>query len=144
MYICKYVYNTNAQEKKMPAWQGLWDDVHRQTYTLLNQRTQLQRVISNALEKLGSQTTSTLAIALNGIAPGGTALRTRSRVMATANTSAFDLGGRRTIETQTLINRATTTADRDALNTMFNNVYAPSPYPVDRSGNGGGGKVGSL
>jgi hypothetical protein len=128
----------------MPSWSGLFDGVHGQSYTLTNSRSALQREISNVFEKFGGQVDSALAIALCGAAPGATATRTRSRIRRDAASNNFDLGGRAIIETQTMINRTTNAADRTALQLMFNNVYAPTVYPIDRSGNGGGGKAGSL
>lgn len=46
--------------------------------------------------------------ALNGVAPGGTASKTLAQIEAHS-----EQGGKRVVEVQTLINRATTTADRD-------------------------------
>jgi hypothetical protein len=48
--------------------------------------------------------------ALNGVAPGGTASKTKARVAA-----SVELGGARAIENQSLVNRVTTTADRDEI-----------------------------
>ena len=62
-----------------------------------------------------------------------------------ALTNSAALGGLRTINTVTTTNRVTTTADQTKLLTAFNNGYlaAPTSYPTDLSGNGGGGKLAS-
>jgi hypothetical protein len=128
----------------MPAWSGLYDYRHSTPYALTNSRNAIQTQIAKVFEKYGMQAQSALAIALNGASAGGTATRTRTRVEAIPDVGAFVLGGKRNIVTETIINRVTTTADKDALNTLYNGVFAPTSYPVDKSGNGGGGKVGTL
>lgn len=52
-----------------------------------------------------------LMLALDGVAPGATATKTLARI---ANNT--ELGGKRTIETETLISRATTAGDVTAIN----------------------------
>lgn len=63
---------------------------------------------------------------LNGATAGSTALATNARVEANA-----ELGGRRTIETETLINAATVAGDVteiDAdINTLSSKTYDPTP-----------------
>lgn len=66
--------------------------------------------------------------ALNGVAPGGLANKTYSRVIASE-----ELGGVRPIETEVLINRVTTTADRNDITadllTLATKGYNPFPPP---------------
>lgn len=126
------------------SFTGLWNNVYGAPYALTGSRNKLERDIAIAFEKAGSQPLSAVAIALNGSAVGGTAARTRARVLALRSLSGYDLGGQRAIETVTDINRATTAADETALDAIYNGVFALTSYPVDRSGNGGGGKVGRL
>lgn len=65
------------------------------------------------------------------------------RVKAVQDTAGADLGGVRTIETVTVVS---TTADADNATDMDNLLDRyfdpPLTYPVDLSGNGGGGKAG--
>lgn len=78
-----------------------------------------------------------LADALLGAAPGATATRTRTRVAHNSG-NAGDNGGVVKVETQTLINRATTAADRDNLKAVLKSPRRTvATYPADRSGNGG-------
>jgi hypothetical protein len=84
---------------------------------------------------------------LNGVAVGGaTAVENRSRVKAKQilNTPVAQ-GGLIEIETvpllgATVAGRVTATADQTRINAMIDEINAPSSYPTDPSGNGGGGK----
>lgn len=85
-----------------------------------------------------------MRVLVNG-AVGDTATETRSRVTAVSGlTDPNAYSGAVAIESQSIINRATTTADRDAILEVIDNTsaIAPASYPVDASGNGGGGKLG--
>lgn len=77
---------------------------------------------------------------------GGTALDTYTRITAPNGlTDADELGGLRSVETVTTVNRATTATDRTYLNTHIIDrhfIANPSSWPTDLSGNGGGGKLG--
>lgn len=87
--------------------------------------------------KYGNQATMQLLNQLIGAAAGATASRTRTRVKH-ASGSANDQGGKVQVETETLINRATTAQDDTNLTALFNLPRrAPNPYVADRSGNGG-------
>lgn len=68
-----------------------------------------RKVLSRQYFKLGRRTRviRELYDTLLGAAAGGTAALTQSRVQH----STTELGGKRTVETQTLINRATTAGD---------------------------------
>ena len=82
--------------------------------------------------------------ALNGVAPGASAVDTFKRVTAgQAFNDAQSLGGTRAVGT--VSNTTTTTAGMvTAINArMFDQTFvAFTSYPRDLSGNGGGGKVG--
>lgn len=81
--------------------------------------------------------------ALNGAAPGAVTTDSYRRVTAVqAGANPQMLGGSRAIE---LVSNATTTtvAMQTAINTnIYDSITRVNPYPVDRSGNGGGGRVG--
>lgn len=128
----------------MPAWSGLWDGVYAQPYAPINQRMTLPRRVGMTYARDGMKINAAIGTALNGSAVGGTASATHRRVEAVQANAAFNLGGKRTVETQTLINRATTSADETALDALFAAKFAPTTYPVDRSNNGGGGKTSTL
>lgn len=122
------------------GWSNFWGSVAN-SYAMLYGRSSTQRNMSYPLAGIGPAAFRAIMKALNGAAAGGTAASTYARVQHSANP-----GGLRTIETITLINRATTTADRDLINTLvIDSIPAELPsttYPVDLSGNGGGGKSG--
>ena len=73
---------------------------------------------------------------LLGNAPGQTATKNHYRVQGSQGSP----GGLQTIETQVLVNRATTAADLAAFQALLTRVVNPPSYPADLSGNGGGGK----
>lgn len=83
-----------------------------------------------------------LIVALNGVAAGASASLTHYRVQAVANTSDNVQGGLRAIEAKSLINRVTTATDQTNIGAAIARSSKPSTYPVDPSGNGGGGKLG--
>lgn len=77
-----------------------------------------------------------LLYALLGAAVGGTATKTKPRVLAQIGAP----GGLQVIETVTLVNRATTANDLAAFQALLTRPTGPLTYPADLSGNGGGGK----
>jgi hypothetical protein len=74
---------------------------------------------------------------LTGSAAGPTILETRTRVVAK---NGFAVG-QPAVETINLINRASTSNDNIQIDAWLDRVTAPTTYPVDLSGNGGGGKL---
>lgn len=81
--------------------------------------------------------------ALNGVAPGATAVDTFRRVAGVQAMLDGQLnGGLRPITT--VSNTTVTTAAMvSSINArMFDNTFVPQAYPRELSGNGGGGKVG--
>lgn len=108
-------------------------------------RSSHERIASMMLGKSGFRGIRRVMRALNGVAPGSNATETYARVTAPA---AFDddaLGGTRVVETVTVVNANTTAAQQTYLNAkLLDMIYAQAPtsYPIDLSGNGGGNKVG--
>lgn len=88
---------------------------------------------------LGGQVAGVLQLlyTLLGAAPGTTATKTKKQVQHVTGAP----GGAVPVETVTLVNRATTAADLAAFQAMFTRQNGPASYPVDLSGNGGGGKA---
>lgn len=77
-----------------------------------------------------------LMYALLGVAPGANATKTQTRVQGQAGSP----GGLQVIETVTLVNRNTSANDLAAFQALLRRITGPTTYPVDLSGNGGGGK----
>jgi hypothetical protein len=126
----------------MAAWSGLWNDIGGADYALLVDKTSLGKRVARLLRQHGDTVDRELMLTLNGTVAGSTALAQRNKVQHVAQPgSGADYGGQRTIETVDKINRATTAADKTALDA----IYAESrtqAYTADLSGNGGGGKLG--
>lgn len=106
-------------------------------------RNNTERVISMSLGKPANRGFRKVWRALNGVAPGGAVVDTYTRITAPAAFTAFALGGLRAVETFTgPYNGVTTAAQVTYINTnIIDPVAATITYPVDLSGNGGGGKV---
>lgn len=110
-----------------------------------NGMTQNDDQISNWLRKPQALPMKRLMLALLGAATGGTAgPTTRSRVQATADAGVFpsNYGGLVTIESVSVINRATTATDLSNLQALVNRTHFPASYVAELSGNSGGGKLG--
>jgi hypothetical protein len=82
--------------------------------TQISGKSPWRRTIAQAFDAKGLYDQRELLETLNGVVPGSTALKTRGRVQA-----AEELGGKRIIEQETIINRATTAADVTELNADF-------------------------
>lgn len=117
------------------------------TYAPLFNRSEFINRISQALSRQGAREFHRALKVLTGAVAGGTATETYSRVSAPAGlTESQQLGGLRVIDTVTVINRATTSADETYIEAVQDRLKNMSPaiasYPADLSGNGGGGKAG--
>ena len=114
-------------------------------YSMLFRRSALEQQISQALSRQGAREFHRGLKALTGAAAGGTATETYKRVSSPSGlTQSEQFGGSRVIDTVTVINRATTASDETYIEAVQDRIYnaAPSTYPPDLSGNGGGGKAG--
>lgn len=129
------------------GWSNFWGNSPN-SYAMQNARTYHERALARVMAKPGYRGMRALFRLMNGTAVGQTASATYARVSAPAGlTESAQLGGARVIETATAVNRATVAADRTFLNeniydAIFDMDPAISSYPVDASGNGGGGKAG--
>jgi len=100
------------------------------SYSFIRSKSSLRKVIARLLNQKENRVDRELLLTLNGVAPGATALETLKRVAA----DRLENGGKRTIETETLINRATTAADVTDLNTsLLAYTSRPTSYPVDKA-----------
>ena len=123
------------------AFSGLFDTIQPTGHTLLETEP-LEKRVSKLFRNEGLRELKELMISLTGIADGGAALAQFSRV-APDNTvgEAPGGGGQRTIDTIDAVNRVTVPADEVRIIAMLEEIFAPSSYPADASGNGGGGQL---
>lgn len=122
------------------GWQGGWTDLFGSNHTLLVNKNPRRNGIRRTMNREGFRVVTELFDSLIGAASGGTAAATHKRVSGESVTpvQVGQMGGARTIETVTDINRATTAADITALKEMTFGVKArPATYARDLSGNGG-------
>lgn len=129
----------------MPTFSGLFHQTGG-TYSLLDElsatEVQLAKLLNN---RSRAKALNELLQTLNGQAVGATALAQETRVKNDNNDfSSVNNGGLRTMETVTHINRVTTAADQTELNTILTTTFAPTTYPKDKSGNGGGGNLSKI
>lgn len=142
----------------MPSYSGLYNNQYNDGQTAIgvglptsvvvdtNERnSRLRTDMGQVFRRRAGRIMAQLIIQLTGSAPGNIATVTHRRVAAPVSAgNPMSNGGRQTIETQTLLNRATTAADETRIDSDFSMMFGPSTYPVDRSGNGGGGKAGAF
>lgn len=130
----------------MSSWSGLWNNEFNAPHALLsdtikvgNSYTALAKVLANRIYSRGA--TRELMYQLLGVAPGQTANAQHKRVVAADDITTM-LGGKRNYETFVAVNRATTSADQTRFRNSIRLPSKPASYPIDRSGNGGGSKLG--
>lgn len=130
----------------MTAWSGLYNHIHGVSYSLLGAKSNLQRRISRAFEKRGAKVLGELAITLDGVVAGSTAAVSYNRISNpdADPTNEFPYSGKRTIESVSLVNRATTAGDVTTLNAMFDDKFTPTSYPASKDGRKPGGMVGGF
>ena len=90
---------------------GLFEAMGVNSLTSMQGTGASRRTISQQLSDTGLATIRARASALNGVVAGSVAATTRGRIEASE-----ELGGKRVIETDTLINRVTTAADITEIN----------------------------
>ena len=100
------------------------------SYAFIRSKSSLRKVMARLFNQKGLRSDRALMNALLGAAPGGTATANLKRVQH----SQTELGGKRTIETEVLINRATTNADDTDLTSAYLTYDSRSnAYPVDKA-----------
>lgn len=127
----------------MASYSGLFDGVHGSAHALLTNKTgNAETMIARLFSKKSGQRAvlRELMVTLTGATAGSTAAVTNKRVQAAADVDNNVQGGARVIETDTLVNRVTTSADATRILGALQLSSQPT-YPVDASGNGGGGKL---
>lgn len=104
-----------------------------------NVGTRIARLLAKRLYGYGAKAEVLRTLVEGNV--GDTAVSSHKRVKAESTLEA-DLNGARPIETVEHINRATTAEDIAQLIKELTLSSQPASYVADRSGNGGGGKVG--
>ena len=137
----------------MPSYSGLWNGVYGINYSALasngntfEQNNRVRNTLTKLLSKdRGTRKLMSLMKALNGVVPGATATATHKEVEALNGVgNPIVNGGVRNIVTDNDVNRVTTAADVTLIAGIFDKLYYPSPYPVDKAGNGGSNKRNSF
>lgn len=93
---------------------GFWPNNGVTSLTQSSGKSVWRRRIARALATYGMMDQRALLLALDGVAPGAAALKTLGRIEANA-----ELSGKRTIETNTIINRVSAAGDVTELNADF-------------------------
>lgn len=107
---------------------GLYESAGLGTLTQAFGKGGQRRQISRLLSTKGMRAMQWLEMGLTGTAPGATATETNAVVAASA-----ELGGKREIEAEVLVSRATTTADAvEIITTLlyplyYRTIYASNP-----------------
>ena len=127
----------------MPAWAGLWDNQHGQPYALTGEPGSAARSVARIMAPQAQQSAGALGVALSGQAVGANASANLGQVKS-QQADGFNIGGAVPIVNSVVINRATVAADETALDNSLQPKFAPTTYPPDKSGNGGGGMLGKL
>ena len=127
----------------MPTWAGGWDHVYGQSYAPLNEPNSIERSVARLMAAQGNIGMAAVGVALTGAAVGATATASYTQITA-KQADGFNLGGKVDIAPRTVINRPTTAADEQRFDAQLQPKWAPTTYPPDLSGNGGGGKLGTL
>lgn len=122
----------------MPAWSGLWNGVHGDGHTLLAHSNPGKR-LSRALRGMTARKYKEILRTLVTDDVGTTAAASHSRLLH--STDSRELGGVRSVETVTDVNRAVTAADETAIVADIDGDHTPT-FPTEKSGNSGGGKLG--
>lgn len=124
----------------MPAWSGLYDGVHNTPYSTIGTPNPSRR-LSRSLRGMVALKMKEIVRTFVTDDVGTTALATHARIAAGTPFDMSTMGGKRTVETVSDINRALTAADETALLVDIDGDHTPT-FPVEKSGNSGGGKLG--
>lgn len=127
----------------MPNWAGGWDHVFSQPYALLNEPDATLRGIARLMAPQAQKGRGEIAVELTGSAVGAAASASVAQV-APRQADGMNLGGLVPIVQTVAVGRPTEAADAAILDAQFQPTFAPTTYPVDKSGNGGGGMLGTV
>lgn len=125
----------------MPAWTGLWDGIYGQPYAQIDKPNPGFR-LRRALKGVTARKYKTILKVLVDGNVGDVATATHPRIQAGVQFDNGTLGGKRVLETVTDVNRATVAADQTQIDSDILFAHTPNPFPTEKSGNSGGGKLG--
>lgn len=140
----------------MPSWAGGWDNAPASpgSYSPMQQATATMRSVARLTHSYGGQHFGEIGRALaNGV--GANTEYTIAQVKA-VQTDGLNQGGQRPIAPYAVVPlHATTITEKEAFQSQMTPYFMPMPlaatpnvatsgYPVDKSGNGGGNKVGTI
>ena len=127
----------------MPAWAGGWDHVYGEPHSLSNQFTATMRSTARLAASVGGQHFMEIGRALaNGV--GATTELSIMQVQARQHNN-MDMGGKIPIAPYAVVpSRPTTIVDKEIFQAQMTPRFAPVIYPVEKSGNSGGGMVGTI
>ncbi len=131
----------------MPAWSGLWNGVYNTDYAFTDARiAPFERIINKMVRSMGHEGFVELIDTVVGASAGSAALKTHSQLKAKEDgpSEGYGYGGKRTIETVTVINRNSTSADVTAIKNMLGVSRYDLTRVVDRGGSTPVGNVYSF
>jgi hypothetical protein len=95
---------------------GYWETFSSSTLTLISGHNPLKRRIARLFNSAGLKGYRELGLTLDGVAPGQAALETHKAVSAREPLTTGEVGGVRTIDTITDVNRVSAAADVTDIN----------------------------
>jgi len=131
----------------MPAWAGGWDGLITGTnaapYAPMQQATATMRSVARLTNSVGGQYFGEIGRALANGVGAGTVLTIKQ--VAAVQADGMNQGGQRPIADFVVVPQHNTTInEKEAFQSQMTPTWAPLVYPVDKSGNGGGSKVGTI
>jgi len=129
----------------MPSWAGGWDNQFGEPYTLTKQSTASMRGTARLTNSVAGQYFGELGRALAAGAIGVSQVDLKIKQVAAIQADGMNQGGMRPIADYVIYApRVTTIQDREVFQAQMTPTWAPNPYPVDKSGNSGGGILGTV
>lgn len=129
----------------MPSWAGGWNGLlsNPEPHALTNQFTATMRGMARLAASAGGQHFAEIGRALaNGV--GANTEFTIAQVAA-VQADGMNQGGQRPIAAYAVVPlRATTNVDKEIFQAQMTPRFAPPIYPVEKSGNSGGGMLGTV
>lgn len=118
---------------------GLYETAGLTSLTQIQGTNTQRRRISQLLASKGMRSVRELAVTLDGVIPGSAALATNARVEANS-----ELGGKRVIESESLVNRVTVAGDVTEINTdLLNTLTGRTTFGANPVANGDGNPLGT-
>ena len=131
----------------MPAWAGGWDNAPASPipYSPMLQSTSTMRSVARLTNSVGGQYFGELGRALAAGAIGVSQVDLKIKQVQAVQADGMNQGGLRPIADYVIWpQRVTTIQDREVFQAQMTPTWAPNPYPVDKSGNSGGGFLGTV